>query len=157
MRIKKGYIILAVLLLGGLYFYISYQNKKQKEHITQLAQELVSNIRYQDYFFFHKSLPKEQQDKISIEDIKKFIQRYHFSRDAKFILKNYESSDNTLNIAGFIQDKNKTYPTIITLREQNNTLIINNLEINSSKLEPKEFSFPIVLEKKESNSSIAAN
>ena len=146
-KIKKGYILLA-LLAAVVYFFISYQKSKTRDYFTKIGQDIITHIRHQDYFVIHQQLNKDLQSRISIEDIKKFITPYEFSREAKFILHDYDKDKDAIKIVGFIKDKNKTFNTKISIKEQNNTLVINALEINKDKLKKRKFSFPIVLEKK---------
>ncbi len=154
-KIKKGYIIIAVLIAAS-YFYMNYQESLKREHFTKLAQDIVTQIRYQDYFFLQNSLKKELQDKISLEDIRNFLKHYHFSRAVQFKLKEYEKNATALKLIGSIEDKNRSYPSIMVFLEQNGSVQIEFLEINTIKLKPREFSFPIVMKRQEQNSSLKA-
>jgi len=140
---KLGYKILIAIGIGvGLYNFTS-QDSQEKERLTKEVNKLVTDIRREDYFAIQNSLAPKLTQNISIEDIKYFTKDLNLTREAKFILEDFDKNSDTINIEGVILNKNKEIPLNLTLKDNNGTLLIIQQKLGSRVLEPKKSKFPL--------------
>ena len=140
---KPGYkILIAIGISIILYKYINY-NSQEKELVNKKINNLITDIRREDYFAIQNLLSSKLAQSISIEDIKSFTKDLNLTRDSKFILTNYNKDKNIIKVNGNIVLKSKKLPLKIIYQENNGTLQILEQIIGSKVLKSKKYTFPL--------------
>ena len=143
MNIKKGYIYILIILVA-IYGYFSFNSGSDKKQYTNAIDNMLTDIRREDYFAIHNKLDDSLKDKISIEDIKNYCQSIKLTKESKFKLVNIDKKNNTIKLSGIVTTKNKEQELYANLKENNNSFKFLSQKIGKVELKEKNASFPIV-------------
>jgi len=143
LKIKKGYILLAIIAII-IYNYNNYKKLKEKEFYTNILNQHITNIRHQDYFAIHSNLDGNLSKEISIEDIKKFTQAANIKKRDKIILNEINKDENKIELIGELVQENGKKDINFTIVKYENEFKVLSQKIGDNALKPSKVSFPII-------------
>ena len=133
-----------LIILIAIYGYFSFSSSADKKRYTKTINNLLTDIRREDYFAIHTKLDNSLKDKISIEDIKNYCQNIKLTKESKFKLVNIDKNNDIIKLSGIVTTKDKQLELYTDLKENNNSLKFLSQKIGKAELKEKNASFPIV-------------
>jgi len=147
LKIKKGYIYLTIIAVS-IYSYLNYKESKEEAHYTKVINNMLTDIRREDYFVIHSKLSDDLKNRISIEDIKKYCQAIELNKKSSFELKKMKKNDNNITLLGIVKTDTLEQELHTTLKESNNSIKFLSQKIGKVELKAQKLSFPLTTSNK---------